>query len=49
MFKVVCNNCVLCISPTFRGAEKYIKLAKQKDELFNKKCDYKIIEEELKI
>lgn len=47
MFKVICNNKLLCISPTFRGAEQYIKKIKKKDKLFNVKNEYKIIEEEL--
>lgn len=49
MFKVVCNRQTLCVSPTYRGAEKYIKQMKKKDNLFNKKCNYEIIEEVLEI
>lgn len=47
IFKVVCNNQLLCVSPTYRGAEQYIKKIKKKDKLFNEIHDYKIIQEEL--
>lgn len=49
MFEVKCNGRLLCISPTFRGAEQYIKKIKKKDILFNIKNEYKIIEEELTV
>lgn len=53
MFEVRCNGRLLSISPTYRGAEKFIKLCKKQEqrlsERANKKLvsDYKIIEMEL--
>lgn len=44
MFEVKCNGRLLCISPTYRGAEKYVKNLK-KQGIYN----YEIIEEELEI
>ena len=44
MFSVLCNGRLLCISPTYRGAEKYVKKLK-KQKIYN----YKIIEEVLEI
>lgn len=31
MYNVYCNKLLVCISPTYRGAEKYIKKKKDKD------------------
>ncbi len=44
MFEVKCNGRLLCISPTYRGAEKYVKKLK-KQGIYN----YEIIEEVLEI
>lgn len=42
MFSVLCNGKLVCISPTYRGAEKYIKKKKDKDIY-----KYIIVKEEL--
>lgn len=55
LFEVRCNNKLLCISPTFRGAEKFIKLCKKQEKRLSERAnkelasDYKIIEMELTI
>lgn len=53
MFEVRCNGRLLSISPTYRGAEQYIKLCKKQEKRLSERAnkelvsDYKIIEMEL--
>ena len=53
MFEVRCNGRLLSISPTYRGAEKFIKLCKKQEKRLSEQAnknlvsDYKIIEVEL--
>lgn len=55
MFEVRCNNKLLCVSPTYRGAERYIKLCKKQEKRLSEQSnknlvsDYKIIELELSL
>lgn len=53
MFEVRCNGKLLCLSPTYRGAERYIKLCKKQEKRLSERAnkelvsEYKIIEKEL--
>lgn len=47
MFSVLCNGRLLCLSPTYRGAERYIKLCRKRDKEF--KYNYEIIQEVLEV